>query len=119
MFKIRTALAGDDVGSLKEILERRFKHEEWRLPNLIVVDGGKTQLRAAQGVLATTFINPADMIPSTAVTKDDFHRPKIILGDRGLIAKYEDLILSANAEAHRFAVSFHRRSIRSNFINGR
>jgi excinuclease UvrABC nuclease subunit len=32
---------------IKEILERRFKHEEWGLPDLILIDGGKAQLNAA------------------------------------------------------------------------
>src|SRR3990167_3095948 len=52
MFKIKTA-ANDDVASLKEALSRRLNHPEWPLPRVFVVDGGVSQLKAAQSVLKT------------------------------------------------------------------
>jgi excinuclease UvrABC nuclease subunit len=38
----------DDIGSLKEILSRRFNHPEWAFPKAIVVDGGKAHKKAAK-----------------------------------------------------------------------
>ena len=46
-FKIKIAGKPDDVAMIKEVLTRRFKHEEWGLPNLILIDGGIAQLNAA------------------------------------------------------------------------
>ena len=44
-FKVRSS-KNDDLKSLREVLERRLKHKEWELPDLIIVDGGKTQVNA-------------------------------------------------------------------------
>src|SRR3989344_165129 len=49
MFKIKTA-TNDDVASLKEALSRRLHHPEWPLPRVLVVDGGKAQMRIAERV---------------------------------------------------------------------
>ncbi len=47
-FKIRTVRGANDVAMVKEILRRRLNHPEWPLPDLMLIDGGITQLRAAQ-----------------------------------------------------------------------
>lgn len=104
-FKLRTSKAGDDLGSLREILERRFNHPEWPLPNLIVVDGGKNQLNLAKKVLLE---NDLEKIALVSVVKDDKHRAREILGDRMMSVSYEGEIIKANHEAHRFAISYHR-----------
>ena len=44
-FKIRTS-TNDDLKSMREVLTRRLKHKEWDLPDLIVLDGGMTQVNA-------------------------------------------------------------------------
>lgn len=110
-FKIKTKTKGD-VAALKEILERRFGNHgsgsaSWRMPKLIVVDGAKAQMNCAQKVLKEFGYK----IPVVAVTKDEKHRPKQILTDVGTssVSTYEKEVLLANAEAHRFAVSFHRK----------
>src|SRR3989344_4104259 len=51
-FKIKTAIAGDDVGALRELLMRRFNHPEWGMPDVMAVDGGVAQLNLAKKVLA-------------------------------------------------------------------
>jgi len=45
-FKIKTVAGQNDVASLKEILLRRLAHPEWPMPDLIILDGGKGQLKA-------------------------------------------------------------------------
>ena len=102
-FKINT-VTNDDPGALREILERRLAHSEWTYPRLIVVDGGTTQLRAAQRVLTKAGVQ----IPLVAVVKDDRHKARGILGDTRMISAHEKDILLANAEAHRFAIEWHR-----------
>lgn len=104
MFKIQTA-TNDDVASLKEALSRRLNHPEWPLPRVFVVDGGKGQVRAAQSVLKEAGIE----IPVVGVVKNEFHKPERLIGDKRAVAIYERDILLANAEAHRFAITWHRK----------
>ncbi len=51
-------------------------------------------------------------IPVVGVVKDEKHRPRDIRGDRDLINGRERDILLANAEAHRFAIGYHRKTSR-------
>lgn len=108
-FIIREAKSGDDYGALREMLRRRFSHEEWTLPKLIVIDGGKAQKTVAEKVMHEF----GYQIPIVSVVKDEFHRPREILGDKKQIAKHSLDILKANGETHRFAVNFHRKRSRS------
>jgi len=75
------------------------------MPKLIVIDGGKGQLNAATKELEKAGVR----IPLVAVVKDEHHKPKEIIGDRRYRTAQEKDILLANAEAHRFAVQFHRK----------
>jgi len=103
-FILRDTKKGDDVGGLKEIITRRFKHDEWKVPNLIVVDGGKNQINQARKVISGLNLK----IPIVSVVKDEKHKPKNILGSSKTFSKYEKDILLVNSEAHRFAIEFYR-----------
>ena len=107
-FKIQGIKTANDTAALKQILERRLEHHEWPLPKIIVVDGGKAQVNVAEKLLQNVGIR----IPVLGVVKNERHRPKNILGDRGIRQKYESAILLANAEAHRFAIRFHKKLLR-------
>ncbi len=102
-FKIKTS-TNDDNASLREVLERRFNHPEWPMPNLIVVDGGKAQVNTAEKVLAERGLK----ISVVGVVKDEHHRAREIVGDKASRMAHERTILLANSEAHRFAISYHR-----------
>jgi excinuclease ABC subunit C len=110
-FKIKSAKAGDDTGALREILSRRLAHDEWPSPRIIVVDGSVAQMNAAQKVLEEYGMR----IPIFGVTKDEKHRPRAIKGLKELghpstmLRVNEHDILLANAEAHRFAITYHRK----------
>ena len=103
-FKIRTVDKSNDPAALREILERRLNHAEWPLPQVIVVDGSTAQKNAAEKVLQEAGV----VIPVVGVVKNAQHRPQRIIGSRALIQKYHDSILLVNAEAHRFAIGYHR-----------
>ena len=94
----------NDTGALLEVLERRFSHQEWPMPKLIVLDGGKAQINTALRFQARVGL----AIPVVSVVKDERHRPKGILGNKTMAEKYEKNILLANSEAHRFAIIYHR-----------
>ena len=104
-FLIKTVEGANDTKALQEVLRRRFTHDEWRLPALIVMDGGKAQYEVCKRVLEEF----GYQIPVVSVVKDDSHRPKGFLGPSLFRKKYEKEILLANSEAHRFALSFHRK----------
>ena len=102
-FIIQTKAQGD-TAALYEIMTRRFDNE-WQLPKLIVVDGGTAQINVAKRVLKEHGYE----IQVVGVVKDDKHRPKEIRGNRMITRTYEKQILLANAEAHRFAIAYHRK----------
>ena len=111
-FILKTTKSGDDPGALKEILSRRLGHNEWQLPRLLVVDGATAQINAAEKILANLGIH----IPVVGVVKDEKHRPREIRGDKTLIGGKEREILLANAEAHRFAIGYHRKKSRKKLL---
>jgi len=103
-FKISKQV-NNDVAGLQEVLNRRLNHTEWTYPDLIVVDGNKVQLNAALDVLKARSIR----IPIVAVTKDERHKANELIGDMESIRRHKDEIIAVNAEAHRFAIAFHRK----------
>jgi excinuclease ABC subunit C len=102
-FKISRDI-NNDIANLIETLSRRLNHTEWTYPDLIVVDGNETHRKAAMSVLQARRIT----IPVVAVTKDARHKAANILGNDELIKKYSRDIVAVNAEAHRFAITYHR-----------
>ncbi|MDO8183441.1 MAG: GIY-YIG nuclease family protein [bacterium] len=94
----------DDTGNLAEVLSRRLNHPEWPAPNLVVVDGGLSQLNAAKKVFKQASVTWLIVV----VVKDERHKAKSIIGDKDKIRDKEREILLANSEAHRFALRYHR-----------
>ncbi len=127
-FKIQTVIGADDYASMEEVLTRRFVHaieeitqleEEGkdvrngsftRLPDLLLMDGGKGQVNIALSVLEKVGLQ----IPVAGMVKDDHHRT------RGLYFNNQEIEFGSNRdafllitriqdEAHRFAISYHRK----------
>src|SRR5207249_4978414 len=102
-----------DTGMLREILTRRFNHPEWPFPDLILVDGGKGQLNAANEVLR--IMNKESRIKIIALTKNEKHLgEKIYIQDKEeslslkkLSPELRNLLLHLDSEAHRFAISYY------------
>ena len=72
LYGLKKAAPSDDYGSLKEVLTRRLLHTEYEDPHLLIIDGGKGQLRAAQKVLKD--IGRQD-IPLVSLAKDRLLHP--------------------------------------------
>ncbi len=111
-FLIKTQSDANDTGALYEMLMRRFRHTEWGVPDLIVVDGGVAQIHVAEQVLKFYQLK----IPIVSVLKDERHKPKDILGDALSAQKYKKEILLVNSEAHRFAINFHKEKRAKKFL---
>lgn len=116
-FKIRTAGAHDDYGSLQEVLYRRFKRAKEgdkgfiTLPDIIFMDGGSGQVSAAKTVLDAMNID----IPIVGLAKDDSHRTeRMVFANGSEISLSETPVLfkycgRVQEEVHRFAIDYHRR----------
>ncbi len=111
LFNIKTKKEGD-TDALEEVLQRRFKHKEWKLPELIVIDGGKAQLNIAKKVLKELGLN----VEIVSVVKDEKHKPKNILGSKKIIELAKSTILKVNAEAHSFVLARHRKKRAREFL---
>ncbi|MDO4746868.1 MAG: UvrB/UvrC motif-containing protein [Candidatus Saccharibacteria bacterium] len=109
-FKIRTS-RNDDLKSMSEMIGRRLKHKEWDFPDLIILDGGVTQVNAILP-LAEPF-----GIPVIGRDKSGDHTRNA--GVKLVIPKYSELkelpndshvarlIARIDEEAHRFAITYH------------
>jgi excinuclease ABC subunit C len=104
-FRIRINPGVNDTAALKEILRRRLGHLEWRLPNLIVVDGGQAQLNAGNEIVQKLGFS----IDVVSVVKDNHHKPRGIMGEKEIGQELAKTLVLANSEAHRFAVTYHRK----------
>ncbi len=103
-FKIKVD-KNDDTNNLREIISRRLNHPEWELPKIIVVDGGVGQKNAAKDEIRKKDLD----IQVVSVVKDERHKAREILGEKKTLEKWQNSILLANGEAHRFAISYHRK----------
>jgi excinuclease ABC subunit C len=110
-FRIKTVKGPDDVASLREIIRRRYtrlKKENKRLPDLILVDGGKGQLNAAQSTLKQLGL---EKLPVISLAKKDeiIYTPSRTKGIKlGGTSPALKLFQHIRDEAHRFAISYHR-----------
>lgn len=108
-FKIRTS-KNDDLKSIREVIMRRLKHSEWELPDLVILDGGTTQVNAVVPLLAPYDIpvigrdKSGDHSKSAAVKIVAPGREPIELPSSSHIAR---LIARVDEESHRFAVTYH------------
>lgn len=119
-FRIKWVQGANDYASMEELLKRRFTHIEKeekerfsKLPDLILMDGGRGQVNIALGVLGELHLN----IPVCGMVKDDNHRTRGLYYQNVEIpidrhSEGFQLITRIQDEAHRFAIEFHR-SLRS------
>ncbi len=117
-FKIKTVSGQDDYASMREVIRRRFSEylnspgEDTgfgRLPDLILLDGGKGHVDAVKPVLDEMGID----VPLFGMVKDDRHRTRAIAVSGGEIAISSNrraftLVSTIQDEVHRFAIGYHR-----------
>jgi len=131
-FKIKTFTGQDDYASMREVIYRRIKEykkslEESenkekkgfaKLPDLILLDGGKGQVSVVKEILQSEKID----IPVFGMVKDNKHRTRAITsqGEEIAISKNREvfnLISKIQEEVHRFAIGYHRTLRRKNNLN--
>jgi len=113
-YNIKSFVGIDDYASFDEILQRRLKRlidEKQKLPDLILIDGGKGQLGVAKRVFEK--LNLTDKIDLISISKDSNHKSSVIHkidGTEFNIKDYKNFTLfgKIQEEVHRFAIKFHR-----------
>ena len=109
-FRIKKLTTPNDFEMLKEVFQRRLNHNEWRLPDIIVVDGGSLQLSVLLKVLEFFKLNT----PAISLAKK---REEIYIHDKGefkilrlpLNSPALNLLRRLRDEAHRFALAYHQK----------
>lgn len=105
-FKIRFAKKPNDYQMLKEVLLRRF-HNNWDIPDIVVIDGGKGHLNTA--LTALKKFNLQIIVISIAkryeqIYIQNIHKPLTLSKE----SPARQLIQAARDEAHRFALAYHK-----------
>lgn len=128
-FVIKGFAGQDDYASMAEVLDRRLtRYEEeresgegfGRLPDLILLDGGKGQVSAVEPILKK---HSLENIPLFGMVKDGSHRTRAIAMSGGEIAlsskrRAFTLVAEIQEEVHRFAVTYHRQKHKSSALSG-
>ena len=107
-FKIKTVQGANDPAMMREVLERRFGNGHgWQFPDLIILDGGLTQINAAKTILKKYNLR----IPLIGIAKGPDRKGEKLFfsGPKGFIFPDIELIKKVRDESHRFAINYHRK----------
>jgi excinuclease ABC subunit C len=116
-FKIKTVSGISDTAMMREVIGRRLKND-WKLPDLILVDGGRGQLNAALGVIEGS----GYVIPVAGLAKRfeeiylPLRAPTVRLSRQSGALR---LLQRLRDEAHRFAITYHRKLRSKEFLTNR
>ena len=118
-FRIKTVSGPNDFASHQEVLRRRFRHarsgdegseeeRRWKMPDLVILDGGRGQVSAGNEVLAELGLHDLPLAGLAKEREELFlpDRPDPILLPATSSALY--LVQRIRDEAHRFAITYHR-----------
>ena len=121
-FKIKWVQGPNDYASMEEVLTRRFTHESngefdsfAKMPDLLLMDGGRGQVSAAKDALAGTAL--AD-VPLYGMVKDDHHRTRAIVDSDGREIAINmnrgtfTFITAIQDETHRFANAYRKQQMK-------
>ena len=101
----------NDIAMLKEVFKRRFNHPEWQYPDVMLIDGGKAQINIAINTKKQDTITKQIKVISIAKGR----RELFIEGKeqpiplKNLPQEVYNLIVHLDDEAHRFALTYHRK----------
>ena len=119
LFNIPKKISGNDIGSLQHVIERRLKYydDPKSKPDLILIDGGKTQLKFVNKVISESEHNEIDVI-SIVKGANRVRATETIIGENGVLEldKYSKaflLLQEIRDESHRFALQAQRKKKRS------
>lgn len=117
-FKIRSMEDRNDIAMMREMLARRMRHSEWKTPAMILLDGGKGHLSMAVSLWEALGIS----IPLAAVAKGPTRKKVDVYTDFRFtpdpsLTSDAMFLEFAREEAHRFAISYHRKVRSKKFLH--
>ncbi|MBC6414956.1 MAG: excinuclease ABC subunit UvrC [Bdellovibrionales bacterium] len=132
LYNLKTVQEGDDFLALQEVFSRRLSHREYKKPDLVLIDGGRGQLKAIQNVLHSKGVKDWSVV---SLAKDRFKTDSQYLsqkstGERFFLpgrknplifpshSKALKILLHLRDEAHRFAILSHRKKRDKMFLKG-
>jgi excinuclease ABC subunit C len=126
LFNIPKELSGNDIGSIRHVLERRInKLDSNLMPDIVLIDGGKLQLDVALRVFSA-LVKKSPMILSIVKGSKRVRSTETILSEDGIIEMPKDspgfmLLQQIRDESHRFAITRNRKkknkSIKKSSLN--
>jgi excinuclease ABC subunit C len=112
-FNVKTVVGADDFATMAEVVTRRYARlaaEGAALPQLVVIDGGKGQLRAAAAALRALGLDRRMALVGLAKRLEELYRPgdpvPLFLDKQSPALR---LLMRLRDEAHRFGITHHRR----------
>ncbi len=117
-YRIKTVFGANDYAMMYEVLQRRLKRaeqEDWELPDLILIDGGKGQLNIVHQVLSELGFLDKVKLASIAKGREEGGIDKIYIPGRKdsvpLTKNSQELLflMRIRDEAHRFAITYHKK----------
>lgn len=120
-FRIRSAEEPNDYRMMKELLQRRLLHPEWERADLILIDGGKGQLHVVQEIFQELNLTGIDLA-ALAKARGSERVDKVYLPERKnpvLFRPHSNelhLLMKIRDEAHRFAISYHKKRRQKEFL---
>jgi excinuclease ABC subunit C len=119
-FNIKTVTGPDDFSSMEEIIYRRYSRmtsENQKLPQLVIIDGGKGQLSSAMKSIDKLGLREKITVIGIAKKLEEIYFPgdsvPIYLDKNSISLK---IIQQLRNEAHRFGINFHRNKRSSEMI---
>ena len=118
-YNISKKNSGNDIGSMLELIERRFSNKKNKIPSLIIIDGGRTHLKQVQKKMKEIGISSANVISiSKGIRrKASFDSIHLTRGESKLVKEgsiFHNFIQEIRDETHRYAISSQKRkSIKS------
>ena len=115
-FKIKSVFGQDDPRCMEEVVTRRLKHSLENpkggfgtLPDLILADGGITQIRAIKNAMNVVGVN----IPVFGMVKDDKHSTRALINEEreefSISENLFNFITNLQDEVHKTAIEYHRK----------
>ena len=114
-FKIKMKSEPNDIAMLKEVMTRRLNHPEWSYPDVMLIDGGKAQLNVALSVIPTEAgIHAISIAKGRQELFIEGRKDPIPL--KNLPQEIYNLVKQLDDEAHRFAITYHKKLRKKNLL---